>query len=108
MNKTRVALVLAVIACFGVFSVAEAQAWTQFLSKRHLNSGESAYGPEVEAWEIDGGSEGHAAVCVGDTGLGDACGGENQGVEVYVGGWIGRPYVHDHSTYQTYVYGYYR
>lgn len=110
MNKTRVAALLAVLACVGTAAlpgVAQAREWHAFLNKYHLLSGTTGYGPNTEAWEVDGGSEGHAATCVGITGLGTACGGENQYEEVYVGGWIGRPEVHDHSTYETYVWGSY-
>jgi hypothetical protein len=110
MSKNRVAVLLAVVACICVAalpSVAQGREWHQFLNHYHLLSGTTGYGPETEAWYVYGGSEGHAATCVGITGLGVACGEENQSLEVYVGGWIGRPEVHDHSTYETYVFGYY-
>lgn len=100
-----IATVLMVVVVLATMA-ASAQA-VQFLLHAHLNPGESKYGPTTNVYQVDGGSYGSAAVCVGVSGYGDICGGEGQfiGLETY--GAYGRPYVHDHSTWETYVDGYY-
>jgi hypothetical protein len=104
MRKTFGVLLVVVTLLATMATSAQA---VEFLYHAHLNPGESKYGPTTNVYQVDGGSYGVAAVCVGVTGYGDVCGSEGQfiGLETY--GAYGRPYVHDHSTWETYVDGYY-
>lgn len=104
MRKT-IAITIAVLICLAILATSAEAA--QFLLHEHLNPGESKFGPTTNVYQVDGGSYGSAAVCVGVSGYGDYCGREGEfiGLETY--GAYGRPYVHDHSTWETYVDGYY-
>ena len=106
MNKRLLTVLLALLICMGVFGVASAQAdyWHQFMNHTYLGTGANYFDAEYyDVIDVEGASTGAAAACVGMSGTGrKVCGGEGEKVDTGYVGFGGTPYLHNHSTWNSY------
>jgi hypothetical protein len=108
MRKIRALIVVAAVACLGVFGVAQAQAVEWAGNGYYLASGQNGFlNHTVRLYASDGYGE-NRAVCAGIRGVGDTCVGRGYIAEFILAYDIeSEPYLHNHDTEGGYFHGFY-
>ena len=109
MRRSRIAVALATLACLGAASATSAQAveWGHHVG---IGGGGNAFGPFVHLYDSETVGYGSGLGCAGIRGIaGVVCetkAGEN--VALVLGGYVNsEPYIHNHSTFESFFNGYY-
>lgn len=106
--RKRMITLLAALACFGAFGVAEAQA-VEYVYHQKLEGGANYFGPYVLLYVAETYPFGTAIACAGVRGVGLNCAPNSGEVAGIVLPWDveSEPYMHNHSTFTSYFSGYY-
>jgi hypothetical protein len=107
MRKRTITL-LAALACFGAFGVAEAQA-VEYVYHQRVESGANYFGPYVELYAANTYPFGVAIGCAGIRGIGLNCPPKSEEIAGIVLPYDveSEPYIHNHATFTSYFSGYY-
>jgi hypothetical protein len=109
MRKSRVAVLLATLICFGAVGVVAADA-VEYAHHVGIESGNNYFGPYVSLYDSEVVGYGQGIGCAGIRGVsGVACESEPGAyAAVTLGSYIdSEPYIHNHATYKSYFNGWY-
>ncbi|HEX4435654.1 MAG TPA: hypothetical protein VH061_02560 [Solirubrobacteraceae bacterium] len=110
MRRRYIAALVAVLLGVGIFgaSVAHAAYKHQFMAHTFLELGQNDFDESYyDMIDVEGGSTGVAASCVGVSGTEHkVCGGEGEYISTGYLGFGGTGYLHNHSTWNSYFNAY--